>query len=69
MRASPYDLAALGYRPVRVETAEGRAEHVAAQRAFTERAAPLRAQLIAAIEAVVSQRLSDRAAVEPVGRR
>ena len=51
MRASPYDLAALGYPPVKVETVEGRAEYVAAQRGFAERAAPLRAELLAAIDA------------------
>ncbi|MFC7405444.1 3-methyladenine DNA glycosylase [Georgenia alba] len=45
MRASPYDLRALGHEPVTIETAEGRAEYVAAQRAFAERAAPLRARL------------------------
>ncbi|MCW2641851.1 MAG: hypothetical protein JWP76_4157 [Dactylosporangium sp.] len=47
MRASPYDLADLGYPPVRIETADGRAEYAAAQRTFAGRAAPLRAQLIA----------------------
>ncbi|WP_208816551.1 3-methyladenine DNA glycosylase [Micromonospora echinofusca] len=52
MRASPYDLAALGYPPVRIETAEGRAEYVAAQRTFAERAAPLRARLLAALTAL-----------------
>jgi hypothetical protein len=46
MRASPYDLADLGYDPVRIETAEGKAEYVAAQRTFAERAAPLRRRLI-----------------------
>jgi len=51
MRASPYDLAALGYPPVRVETPQGRAEYTAAQRAFTDRAAPLRARLVEAIDA------------------
>ena len=45
MRASPYDLAALGYPPVRVETAPGRAEYAAAQREFAVRAAPLRERL------------------------
>ncbi|QGN50298.1 3-methyladenine DNA glycosylase [Micromonospora sp. WMMD558] len=49
MRASPYDLAALGYPPVRVETAEGRAEYVTAQRRFAERAAALRARLLDAL--------------------
>ncbi|SDM70202.1 hypothetical protein [Allokutzneria albata] len=46
MRASPYDLADLGYSPVRIETPEGRAEYVKAQAAFAERAAPLRQALI-----------------------
>jgi hypothetical protein len=50
MRASPYDLAALGYPPVRVETPEGRAEYASAQRGFAERAAPLRTRLIEAID-------------------
>ncbi|PWU51335.1 3-methyladenine DNA glycosylase [Micromonospora globispora] len=50
MRASPYDLADLGYPPVQVETPEGRAEYAAAQRSFAERAAPLRARLLAAID-------------------
>jgi hypothetical protein len=49
MRASPYDLADLGYPPVRVETPEGRAEYAAAQRAFAERAAPLRGRLAEAV--------------------
>jgi hypothetical protein len=46
MRASPYDLSALGYSPVRVETPEGKQEYAAAQRAFAERGAPLRLRLI-----------------------
>ncbi|MFD3406017.1 3-methyladenine DNA glycosylase [Kribbella sp. NPDC058693] len=46
MRASPYDLAPLGYAPVRIETAEGKAEYTAAQRAFADRARPLRRQLV-----------------------
>lgn len=51
MRASPYDLAALGYPPVRVETAEGRAEYAAAQRGFADRAAVLRDRMLAAVPA------------------
>ncbi|MEU4368671.1 3-methyladenine DNA glycosylase [Micromonospora chersina] len=47
MRASPYDLSELGYPPLRVETVEGRHEYVRAQRSFADRAAPLRARLIA----------------------
>ncbi|MEV0808551.1 3-methyladenine DNA glycosylase [Micromonospora sp. NPDC050200] len=50
MRASPYDLAALGYPPVRVETPEGRAEYATAQRGFAERAAVLRSRLLAALD-------------------
>ncbi|HEY5881247.1 MAG TPA: 3-methyladenine DNA glycosylase, partial [Nakamurella sp.] len=34
MRASPYDLSDLGYPPIRIETAAGKAEYVAAQRDF-----------------------------------
>jgi hypothetical protein len=47
MRASPYDLTAHGYQPVAVETERGRAEYVRAQAGFADRAAPLRAELIA----------------------
>ena len=46
MRASPYDLTALGYSPVRIETATGKQEYAAAQRAFADRARPLRQRLI-----------------------
>ena len=45
MRASPYDLEELGYPPVRVETAAGKAEYAAAQEDFSRRAAPLRRRL------------------------
>jgi hypothetical protein len=50
MRASPYDLRALGYQPVPIETAEGRAEYAREQARFAELAAPLRARLITACE-------------------
>jgi hypothetical protein len=46
MRASPYDLSALGHTPVRIETAEGRAEYAQAQAEYARRAVPLRASLI-----------------------
>ncbi len=52
MRASPYDLSALGYAPVPIETAAGRAEYAAAQRGFAERGQLLRARLLAALDAV-----------------
>jgi hypothetical protein len=47
MRASPYDLAALGYSPVQIETPAGKAEYAAAQRSFADRARQLRAKLVA----------------------
>lgn len=50
MRASPYDLSDYGYEPVRIETRDGKAEYIEAQRAFAERAAPRRARLIAECE-------------------
>jgi len=50
MRASPYDFGALGLSAVPVESPQGRAEYAAAQRLFSQRAAPVRAALIAAIE-------------------
>ena len=37
MRASPYDLSDLGYPPVPIESAAGKAEYVAAQREFAAR--------------------------------
>ena len=46
MRAAPYDLGELGFDPVRIETPDGKAEYVAAQRDFAERGAPLRQRLI-----------------------
>jgi len=46
MRAAPYDLAAFGVVPVRIETPEGKQEYAAAQRGFAERGAPLRARLV-----------------------
>ncbi|MFJ6679518.1 3-methyladenine DNA glycosylase [Microbacterium sp. NPDC091382] len=49
MRASPYDLSDWGYSPVAIETPAGKAHYVAAQRAFTERAQPIRAALLATI--------------------
>lgn len=45
MRASPYDLSSYGYTPVRIETAQGKSEYVAAQRAFAERGQHLRQRL------------------------
>lgn len=46
MRASPYDLRALGFPPIAVETPAGRAEYEQHQRAFATRGEPLRARLL-----------------------
>lgn len=45
MRASPYDLSALGYQPIPIETSTGKAEYVALQREFATLGAPLRDRL------------------------
>ena len=50
MRASPYDLSPLGYLPVQIETAAGRAEYAAAQRDFATRGQALRARLLTELE-------------------
>jgi len=52
MRASPYDLTAIGYPPIRIETAAGRAEYVRHQREFAAEAGLLRGRLLAATEAL-----------------
>ncbi len=46
MRASPYDLRALGFAPIAIETPAGRADYERHQRAFAARADPLRERLI-----------------------
>ncbi len=55
MRASPYDLTVLGYPPLRVEDAEGRAEYEALQREFARLASPLRDRLRAVCERVIER--------------
>jgi hypothetical protein len=54
MRAAPYDFTGVTldptgepWTPVRIETPEGKQEYVVAQRAFADRAAPLRQRLVA----------------------
>lgn len=51
MRASPYDLTAWGYSPVRIEEPEGKAEYVREQRRFAERGRALRARLLDIVDA------------------
>ena len=50
MRAAPYDLRELGYEPVRIRTAEGKAEYAAAHRGFSARGQALRARPVEAID-------------------
>jgi hypothetical protein len=55
MRASPYDLSELGYDPVPIETPEGKAAYVAAQRGFAERGTLLRARLLALLDPLLEE--------------
>ena len=49
-----------GYEPVRIETAEGKAEYAAAQRGFSVRGQALRARLVDAIDVVTSAETARR---------
>ena len=61
MRASPYDLSALGLDPVRIETPTGRAEYVREQAVVAERAAIVRRALVARCRALLDpERLDQR---------
>lgn len=53
MQASPYDLAAWGYDPIRIETPEGKAEYVARQRGFAEETQGLRARFLEQLDRTV----------------
>lgn len=50
MRASPYDLAELGYPAVKIETPTGKAEYVAGQRRFAEAGQLLRRRVLDALD-------------------
>lgn len=54
MRASPYDLRELGYEPIAIETAEGRAEYERLQRGFAARGEPIRSRLIDVCQSMVA---------------
>lgn len=54
MRASPYDCSSLGLTAIAIETAEGRTEYEAHQRAFAERSQPLRLRLLALCERLLA---------------
>ena len=55
MRASPYDLRALGFSPIAIETAAGRADYEQRQRGFAARGEPLRACLIALCDRLLAR--------------
>ena len=55
MRASPYDLSALGYEAVPIENREGKAAYVDAQRGFTVRSQELRRRLLDATDLVLTR--------------
>jgi hypothetical protein len=46
MRASPYDLSEYGYKPVAIETEQGRKQYETLQRQISKESIPLRQQLI-----------------------
>jgi hypothetical protein len=52
MRASPYDLRALGFVPIPIETREGREEYVHNQRELVGKAQPIRARVLAVYESL-----------------
>ena len=54
MRASPYDLRQYGYDSVDIETADGRKQYEMEQRSLAERAAPMRAKLIAVLDRMLA---------------
>lgn len=55
MQASPYDLSSYGQPAVAIETPEGKAEYVARQREFSQRAGRLRARLIGVCAALLEE--------------
>ncbi|PXW34049.1 UNVERIFIED_CONTAM: hypothetical protein DES50_102674 [Williamsia faeni] len=59
MRASPYDLSALGYSPVPIETPAGRAEYVRQQTALAQRGTELRAALLQRCSALLAADTAD----------
>ncbi|WP_280436939.1 3-methyladenine DNA glycosylase [Nocardia carnea] len=55
MRASPYDLREYGYEPIEIETPAGRAAYARQQSSIADRAATLRARLLAECENLLEQ--------------
>jgi hypothetical protein len=67
MRASPYDLAELGYAPIAIETPAGRAEYAAMQAEFARRGAPLRRRLIDVCDTLLAWAAPAAASAAPSG--
>jgi hypothetical protein len=59
MQASPYDLRDFGFEPIAVEDPAGRAEYVRRQGLVADRAAPLRAALLARCEQLLAHEHPD----------
>jgi len=53
MRASPYDFLSIGFQPVKIETPEGQAQYIAAQREIAADAAIIRQELVVAAENIL----------------
>lgn len=65
MRASPYDLRALGYSPIPVETIEGRAEYAACQRELYQMGQPVRTKLLDVYRRLLSAKTAPPDRCEP----
>lgn len=55
MRASPYNLEEFGFKPIPIETEQGRLEYEQEQREIATRAIPLRARLIHALDSLLNK--------------
>ena len=58
MRASPYDLSQFVFAPVKVETADGRAEYAELQRGLFRLGQPMRERLLALYRRLLVERTS-----------
>lgn len=52
MRASPYDLTEFGFKPIRIETADGRTQYVRLQRDIARSAEPIRHRVLNAYQLI-----------------
>ncbi len=68
MRASPYDLALLGFVPIQIETTSGQEEYRRMQKEIYDAAVPLRRELRKAAEAILSTVSEQPGALSPSGQ-